>query len=66
MDKVKLKEIIQSPKDYSNKDLIDCLEFLSTEHENLKNELMSKTYYLDEIQKTYETLLDVYKNRTKK
>ena len=66
MDKVKLKEIIQSPNDYSNKDLVNCLDFLSSEHETLKNELISKTHFLDEIQKTYETLLDVYKNRTKK
>lgn len=65
MEKIKLKEIIQNPKDFSNKELVDSLEFLSNEHEKLKTELIQKTYYLDEIEKSYQIVLDVYKNRTK-
>lgn len=65
MEKTKLKEVIQNPNDFSNKDLIESLDFLSQEHEKLKNELIQKTYHLDEIEKSYEVVLDVYKKRTK-
>jgi hypothetical protein len=66
MDKNRLKNIIQNPNDFSNKDLIESLDFLNQEHENLKNDLISKTYFLDEIKKSYELLLEVYKHRIKK
>jgi len=65
MENTKLKEVIQDPNDFSNKDLIESLDFLSQEHEKLKNELIQKTYHLDEIEKSYEVVLDVYKKRTK-
>lgn len=66
MEKNKIKDILSDPKNHSNGDIISCLNFLSEEHESLKNELIQKTHYLDEVEKSYNILLSEYKSRTKK
>jgi hypothetical protein len=66
MDKNKLKIIISDIKNQTNKDLLESLEFLSSEHEILKNDLLEKTKYLDEITNIYNTILTEYKLRNKK
>jgi len=66
MNKENLKNIIENPSSYPNKDITEALYFLSEEHENIKKELISKTYYLDEIEGYYNKILNEYKDRTKK
>ena len=66
MDKTKLKDIINESSSYPNKDILEALYFLSDEHEKLKQDLISKTHYLDDIESYYNRLLEEYKNRTKK
>ena len=66
MDKSKLKEIISDVKSQTNKDLVESLDFLSNQHTVLKDELITKTYHLEQIQNSYNIILEEYKNRTKK
>lgn len=66
MDKSKLKDVLSDVKSQTNKDLIESLEFLSIQHDELKNELITKTYHLEQIQNSYNSILEEYKNRTKK
>ena len=61
----KIKEIINDPKNQSNIDLIECMDFLSNEHEELKNTILKLTYHLDEVEFSYNKILEEYKNRTK-
>jgi hypothetical protein len=66
MDKTKLKEIINESSSHPNKDILEALYYLSDEHEKLKQDLITKTHYLDEIEGYYNKLLIEYKDRTKK
>lgn len=66
MDKTKLKDIINESSAFPNKDILEALYFLSEEHEKVKQELITKTHYLDEIEGYYNKVLTEYKNRTKK
>ena len=65
MDPSKIKEIINEPKNQSNIDLIECMDFLSNEHEKLKDTILKLTYHLDEVEFSYNKILEEYKNRTK-
>jgi hypothetical protein len=65
MDIQKVKEIIDNFKDSNNKDIISALDFLSKEHESVKQTILKLTYYFDEVEKSYNKLLEEYKNRTK-
>ena len=65
MDPNKIKEIINDSKNQSNIDLIECMDFLSNEHEKLKDTILKLTYHLDEVEFSYNKILEEYKNRTK-
>jgi hypothetical protein len=65
MEPNKIKEIINDPKNQSNIDLMGCMDFLSNEHEELKNTILKLTYHLDEVEFSYNKILEEYKNRTK-
>jgi hypothetical protein len=66
MDKEKLKEVINNFKESSNKDIVSALDFLSKEHESVKQTILKLTYYFDEVDKSYNKLLEEYKSRNKK
>lgn len=66
MDKQKIKEILDNFKDSSNKDLVSALDFLSKEHESVKTTIIKLTYYFDEVDKSYNKILEEYKKRNKK
>ena len=66
MDKQKIKEILDNFKDSSNKDLVSALDFLSKEHESVKSTIIKLTYYFDEVDKSYNKILEEYKKRNKK
>lgn len=65
MDPSKIKQIINDTKNQSNIDLMECMDFLSNEHEELKNTILKLTYHLDEVEFSYNKILEEYKNRTK-
>jgi prefoldin subunit 5 len=65
MDPNKIKEIINDPKNQSNIDLMECMDFLSNEHEELKNTILKLTYHLDEVEFSYNKILEEFKNITK-
>ena len=65
MEPNKIKEIISEPKNQSNIDLMECMDFLSNEHEKLKDTILKLTYHLDEVEFSYNKILEEYKNRTK-
>ena len=50
MEPNKIKEIISEPKNQSNIDLMECMDFLSNEHEQLKDTILKLTYHLDEVE----------------
>ena len=62
MEPNKIKEIINDPKNQSNIDLIECMDFLSNEHEELKNTILKLTYNLDEVEFSYNKILEEFKN----
>ena len=65
MEPNKINEIINDPKNQSNIDLMECMDFLSNEHEELKNTILKLTYHLDEVEFSYNKILEEFKNRTK-
>lgn len=65
MDKEKIKNIITEPTSFGNKDLMECMDFLSEKHEETKQVLFDLTYQLDELEKSYNKILDEFKNRKK-
>ena len=65
MEPNKIKEIINEPKNQSNIYLMECMDFLSNEHEELKSTILKLTYHLDEVEFSYNKILEEYKNRTK-
>jgi len=65
MEPNRIKEIINDPKNQSNIDLMECMNFLSNEHEELKNTILKLTYHLDEVEFSYNKILEEFKNRTK-
>jgi hypothetical protein len=66
MDKEKIKEIINNFKESNNKDLVSALDFLSKEHELVKNTIVKLTYYFDEVENSYGKILEEFKTRNKK
>ena len=44
MEPNKIKEIINDPKNQSNIDLMECMDFLSNEHEELKNTIFELSF----------------------
>lgn len=64
MDKSKITEIVKDPTVKSNKDLTECLSFLSKEFEVTKESIVLLTRYLDTIESSYDTVNKELGNRT--
>ena len=59
----KLKEIIQDFKNKSNKDLTVAMDYLNEEFNKTKQNIIESTYYLDNLEKTYNQILKEYQKR---
>lgn len=55
-----IQEIISEYKERSNKDLIRAMETLSDEFEKTKKTIINLTFYLENVEKTYDKLLKEY------
>jgi type III secretory pathway component EscV len=58
-----LKEIIQDFKNKSNKDLTVAMDYLNEEFNKTKQNIIESTYYLDNLEKTYNQILKEYQKR---
>tara|TARA_B100002019_G_C20902764_1_gene418917 strand:- start:384 stop:578 length:195 start_codon:yes stop_codon:yes gene_type:complete len=63
MELNRLKEIINKPSDYSNKNLEESLQFLSENFEDVKKKLLDLTQLLDFTEDSYNKILEEYKKR---
>jgi hypothetical protein len=63
MDKEKIIDIVKNHKNTSNKELIECMDFLSQDFEKTKDLLVKLTYHLDNTEKNYNKLLEEYQKR---
>jgi len=63
MELNRLKEIINKPSDYSNKNLEESLQFLSENFEDAKKRLLDLTHLLDFTEDSYNKILEEYKKR---
>jgi len=59
----KLKEVIQDYKNKSNKDLTAAMDYLNEEFNKTKQNVIEATYYLDNLEKTYNQILREYQKR---
>jgi hypothetical protein len=60
----KIGEIVNDFKNHSNKDLMLAMDTLSSEFEKAKENVIKLTYYLDNLENTYNTILKEYRQRT--
>ena len=60
----KLGEIVNDFKNHSNKDLVLAMDTLNKEFETTKEMVIKLTYYLDNLENNYNTILKEYKDRT--
>lgn len=58
-----IKEVIQNPSDFSNKDLENTLDYLSQNFDRTKKEIMDLTQILDLTENTYNKILKEYNKR---
>lgn len=66
MNKEKFEEIIKDLGDIKNtpnNKLIELMDELTDEFENVKNNIIISTHYLDKIEELYNKSLDEYQNR---
>jgi hypothetical protein len=66
MEKEKLIEIAQDPKNKSNKDLFIVVNELYTEHEKTKNLIIDLTRHLESIEILYNDVNNEIEKRIKK
>jgi hypothetical protein len=65
MELKKIKVILDDVKSHSNKDLVESMDFLISEHEKTKESLIKLTHNLDSLEKSYNKILEEYKTRVK-
>jgi len=58
-----LKKIIDEYESRPNKDLIKVMDHINEEFEKTKRNLISLTYYLDNLETTYNKILKEYQRR---
>jgi hypothetical protein len=63
MDTDILKKIIDEYESRPNKDLIKVMDHINEEFEKTKRNLISLTYYLDNLETTYNKILKEYQRR---
>ena len=63
METEKLKEVIQDYKNRPNKDLTLVMDYINEEFNKTKQNIIDLTYYLDNLEKTYNKLLKEYQKR---
>ena len=60
MDTEVLKKIIEEYESRPNKDLIKVMDHINDEFEKTKKSLITLTYYLDNLENTYNKILKEY------
>jgi len=63
MDTELLKKIIEEYESRPNKDLIKVMDHINDEFEKTKKSLITLTYYLDNLESTYNKILKEYQKR---
>jgi hypothetical protein len=63
MDTEQLKKIIEEHESRPNKDLIKVMDYINEEFEKTKKSLITLTYYLDNLETTYNKILKEYQKR---
>ena len=62
---IKTIEVINDPSSSSNSELQLAMDVIQKDYESVKNTLLKLTYHLDEVEFSYNKILEEYKNRTK-
>jgi hypothetical protein len=63
MDIEDYKKIILEYETRSNKDLVNVMEHINEEFEKTKQQVINMTYYLDNLEITYNKILKEYQKR---
>jgi hypothetical protein len=63
MDIEDYKKIILEYETRSNKDLVNVMERINEEFEKTKQQVINMTYYLDNLEITYNKILKEYQKR---
>jgi hypothetical protein len=63
MDNKELISIIDNYKEYPNKDLAKVLQFISSEFEITKNNIIQLSEHLDYLESSYNKILKEYESR---
>jgi hypothetical protein len=63
MDIEDYKKIISEYETRSNKDLVIVMEHINEEFEKTKQQVINMTYYLDNLEITYNKILKEYQKR---
>jgi len=59
----KYQNIIKDYKNSSNKDLTKVMDYINEEFNTTKKNIIDLTYYLDNLEKTYNLILKEYQKR---
>lgn len=57
------KKIISEHEIRPNKDLVSVMEYINEEFEKTKQQIINMTYYLDNLEITYNKILKEYQKR---
>lgn len=63
MESEKLKQIIEDYRNKPNKDLTLVMDYINDEFNKTKQSIIEATYYLDNLEKTYNKILKEYQKR---
>ena len=63
MEISKIKEIIDDYQNKPNKELTLAMDYINDEFNKTKQNIINSTYYLDNLEKTYNQLLKEYQKR---
>jgi hypothetical protein len=63
MDLEELKKIVNEYESRPNRDLIKVMDHINEEFEKTKKNLLTMTYYLDNLESTYNKILKEYQKR---
>jgi hypothetical protein len=62
----KILKITSEYKSHSNKDLVFAMDFIKEDFEKTKETLIKLTHHLDNLENTYNLILNEYENRNNK